>query len=161
VHSVARDWFALPEEPRLTLHFGDGGTFMREADAETYSDYDLVLVDAFEAMGIADSVCSSLFFDACRARLADKGMMAINLWSRDRLSLDHILNYLADSFSGEMLRLPVGGKENVIALAGNLPGLKKRLKQLGERAETLERQMAVEFPLFLRTLRKSNRSFFF
>ncbi len=161
VHRVAHEWFALPDEPRMTLHFGDGGAFMREAAAERYSDYDLILVDAFEAMGIADSVCSSIFFDACRARLSDKGMLAINLWSRDRLSLDHILHYLTESFSGEMLRLPVGGKENVIALAGKLPGLKKRLKQLGERAATLERAMGVEFPSLLRTLRKSNRSFFF
>lgn len=161
VHSVAREWFALPDDPRLTVHFGDGGEFMRTADRDQFSNYDLILVDAFEAMGIADSVCSSIFFDACRQRLADKGMMAINLWSRDRLSLDHILSYLADSFSGEMLRLPVGGKENVIALAGNLPGIKKRLKQLGNRAEALERQMAIEFPVLLRLLRKSNRSFFF
>ena len=161
VHSVARQWFALPDDPRMTLHFGDGGEFMHEADREHYDDYDLILVDAFEAMGIAGSVCSSVFFDACRERLSNTGMMAINLWSRDRVSLDHILHYLADSFSGEMLRLPVGGKENVIALAGNLPGMKKRLKQLGDRAEGLEREMAVEFPVFLRTLRKSNRSFFF
>lgn len=161
VHNVARQWFSLPEDPRMTLHFGDGGEFMREADLEQFCNYDLILVDAFEAMGIADSVCSSVFFDACHQRLSDKGMMAINLWSRDRFNLDHILNYLADSFSGEMLRLPVGGKENVIALAGNLPGMKKRLKQLGDRAVDLERQMAVEFTVFLRTLRKSNRSFFF
>ena len=161
VHSVARQWFALPDDPRMSLHFGDGGEFMREADRDLHDDYDLILVDAFEAMGIADSVCSSVFFDACRERLSDKGVMAINLWSRDRVGLDHILNYLADSFSGEMLRLPVGGKENVIALAGNLPGMKRRLKQLSDRAESLEHEMGVEFPVFLRTLRKSNRSLFF
>lgn len=161
VHRVARDWFALPDEPRLSLHFGDGGEFICEADREQYQDYDLILVDAFEAMGIADSVCSSRFFDACRERLGEKGMLAINLWSRDRFSLDQILHYLADSFAGELLRLPVGGKENVIALAGRLPGVKRRLKQLGARAESLERTMHVEYPLLLRTLRKSNRSFFF
>ncbi len=161
VYSVARQWFELPDDPRMTLHFGDGGEFMRSADPAQHGNYDLILVDAFEAMGISDSVCSSVFFDACRGRLSDRGMMAINLWSRDRVSLDHILDYLADSFSGEMLRLPVGGKENVIALAGTLPGMKRRLKQLGDRAEQLERKMGVEFPVFLRTLRKSNRSFFF
>jgi hypothetical protein len=68
---------------------------------------------------------------------------------------------MGNSFDSEVLRLPVGGKENVIALAGNLPGLKRRLKKLGEQAQAMELQMAVEFPQLLRTLRKSNRTFFF
>lgn len=161
VYATARDWFALPDAPRLRVHIDDGAAFVRRAAAAHADPYDLILIDAFEAMGIADSVCAATFFDNCRTLLAREGMVAMNLWSRDRLALDHILHQLGSSFDGELLRLPVGGKENVIALAGTLPGLKRRLKQLGTRATELEQQMEVEFPQLLRTLRKHNRWFFF
>lgn len=161
VYATARAWFALPDEPRLTVHIDDGAAFVRRAAASHSVGYDLILIDAFEAMGIADSVCASTFFDNCHTLLNREGMVAMNLWSRDRHSLEHILNQLGSSFNGELLELPIGGKENVIALAGTLTALKRRLKKLGEHAKSLEQRLGVEYPYFLRALRKHNRSFFF
>ncbi|PKM43324.1 MAG: spermine synthase [Gammaproteobacteria bacterium HGW-Gammaproteobacteria-1] len=158
VHRLARDFFQLPDDPRLTLHFADAADFIRQADAG-YSDYDLVLVDAFTADGVAQETCGLSFFEACRTRLAAGGVLAANLWSGDRIRLDDIINDLGDAFDGRLLRLPVEGKANVIALVMQQGKPRRELRRLDPLARDLQKALDLEFASFLNTLRKNNRYF--
>ncbi len=160
VYKVARGYFRLPDDPRLTMHFADAGDFIRQAAPE-YGNYDLILVDAFTAEGIARSTCGLSFFESCRARLAPQGVLAANLWSGDFIKLTDILQDISDNFEGRTLRLPVEGKANVIGLATQQGSPKKELRRLAERARALQMRTGVEFAVFLNQLRRENGRWWF
>jgi spermidine synthase len=158
VHRLARDFFQLPDDPRLTLHFADAADFIRQADAD-YGGYDLILVDAYTADGVAQGTSGLSFFEACRTRLTAEGVLAANLWSGDRIRLDDIINDLGDAFDGRLLRLPVEGKANVIALVTQQGKPRRELRRLDPLARDLQKTLDMEFASFLNTLRKNNRYF--
>lgn len=160
VVDIAHDYFALPKDERLHIHLGDAGRFIREADLEHFSQYDLIVTDAFLDTGIAYAVCGLAFLDACRARLSPRGCMAINLWTEDHHYTDDYLNDLKTSFDNQILRLPVQGKENLIVLATQQTAPRKQLRRLKERARQLEQHYSLEFTVLLRHMRKANRLFF-
>jgi len=156
VSDVAHSHFFLPQDERIHIHIDDGGHFIRTADMGAYSDYDAIFVDAFLGNGIARSVCGMSFYDACRDRLAEGGVLSINLWSGDFISARDMLDDLRDSFDGNTLQLPVEGKDNIIALATKGMKLKKQLRNLAERSKALETLTGIEYNLFYRQLRKNN-----
>jgi spermidine synthase len=156
VTAVAHSHFQLPQDERLSIHIDDGGHFMRNADMGRFGNYDGIFVDAFLGKGIARSVCGMSFYDACRDRLAKGGVLSINLWSGDFISARDMLEDIGHSFDGNILQLPVDGKDNIIALAGRGMKLKTQLRKLGERHKALEQQTGVEYTLLYRQLRKAN-----
>lgn len=158
VYEVARSHFHLPDDPRLVPHFADAADFIRRADV-AHSDYDLILVDAFTADGVAQATSGLSFFEACRTRLAADGVLAANLWSADSIKLDDIISDLSDAFDGRLLRLPVDGKANVIALTTQQGKPRRELRRLDKQATTLQQQLGLEFSAFLNRLRKNNRYF--
>lgn len=156
VYEVARSHFALPADQRLTLHFDDAGHFVRNRpDGETQR-YDLILVDAFVDNGIARTVCGISFFEACRNLLADNGILSMNLWNGDFITAREMLEDIRDSFDGNVLQLPVEGKDNTIALAGNGARMKRQLRQLKQRALELGQQTGIEYSAFVKQLKKHN-----
>ena len=161
VEEVAHSHFFLPRDERLHVTIDDGGHFMRTADMGEYADYDAIFVDAFLSAGIARSVCGISFYDACRDRLAAGGVLSINLWNGDFIRARDMLVDIRDSFDGNVLSLPVEGKDNIIALATNGNNMKKQLRKLEERSTQLELATGVEYNIFLRTLRKNNSWFSF
>jgi spermidine synthase len=161
VSEVAHSHFKLPNDPRLSITIDDGGHFMRTAEMDEYGKYDVIFVDAFLGNGIARSVCGMSFYDACRDRLAEGGVLSINLWNGDFIRARDMLIDIRDSFDGNVLQLPVEGKDNVIALATKGAKLKKQLRKLDDRSKALERLTSVEYGIFLRNLRKSNSWFAF
>lgn len=158
VYKIARGYFHLPEDPRLTLYFADAADFIRQADADL-SGYDLILLDAFTADGVAQGTCGLSFFEACRTRLAATGVLAANLWSGDSVRLEDVISDLSDAFDGRLLRLPVDGKANIIALVTQQGKPRRDLRRLDQAARELQQQLGLEFITFLKTLRRNNRFF--
>lgn len=156
VYRVARSHFQLPDDPRLAVHFADAADFIRQADA-SHSGYDLILVDAFTADGVAQGTCGLSFFEACRTRLADAGVLVANLWSGDTTKLDDVIGDLGDAFDGRLLRLPVDGKANVIALVTQEGKPRRDLRRLDRQAAELQQRLGLEFTIFLNRLRRNNR----
>jgi spermidine synthase len=159
VSEVAHSHFYLPHDERLRITIDDGGHFIRSADMEEFGNYDVIFVDAFLGNGIARSVCGMSFYDACRDRLAEGGVLSINLWNGDFIRAKDMLEDIRDSFDGNVLQLPVEGKDNIIALATKGAKLKKQLRRLEEHAKELEKSTGIEFGVFLRHLRKNNTWF--
>lgn len=155
VHTVAERFFGLPQDPRLTVHHQDAAEFVRRLDPAR-SSYDLIWVDAFVADGIAGSVCRTGFYDQLRTVSSDWATLAVNLWSGDQVDLEELLDHIRAAFN-IAYRLPVEGRENIIALAPTSPLTRRRLGHLAERAKLLEEQTGVEMGVFLRHLRKANR----
>lgn len=73
---VARETFALTEDPRLTVIIEDGRTFLNRADAT----YDVVLIDAFKSAGsIPYQLATRESMQRCYDLLSSDGILAMNL----------------------------------------------------------------------------------
>lgn len=111
--NLSRGYFQLPENDQVRIHCADGYHFVQNT-SET--SYDLILVDAFDDVGMAPSIYSAGFFSECLHRLAERGVVSLNLWSSDQQKLKEIEGSLAGSFVGT-LYLPVPDRGNIVALA--------------------------------------------
>jgi spermidine synthase len=160
VVKIARSHFGLPMDPRLQITVAEGSSYIRQKYQENANDYDMLIIDAFDHEGLAESVRNEAFFDACRAFLNQKGILVMNLWSTDKPLFEQIAWFLGRTFDWRVLFLPARKRGNVIAIAfsGEMPKL--TLKQLKIRAEQLERQYQIEFPVFVKDIRKNNTEVF-
>lgn len=155
VVQVAREHFALPDDPRMRIHAADGLSFLNDAPSDL-SGYDLVLVDAYDHTGLAPSVTQPDFFAAARDRLGPQGILAINLSRSQKALYRQALRSLRRSFPRGVLRLPVIEKGNEIALALRAPAPLGSPKRLEGRARALRQRTGLEFPDFLDHLRRHN-----
>jgi spermidine synthase len=156
VERVARSHFHLPDSPRLHVEIADAGEFMKSAPLPEFGAYQMILIDAFAATGIAKSVSGLHFFESCRERLAQEGIIAVNLWARDSVGLGVMIDTMRDGLDTSVLRLPIVDKDNIIALAGNFASTRRTGRLLSERARDFQSRYEVEFPAFLRVLRYNN-----
>ena len=161
VVKIARSYFGLPLDPRLKIVIDDGGDYIRQR-YETYREhYSLIFIDAFDHEGVAPSVRSEAFFDACKALLKKDGILIMNLWGgTSNPEFQQISLWLGRVFNWQTLFLPVHDKSNIIALAFNDYSPTHTLKDLRLRAIELEDQYQLEFTAFLRDLKKHNASTF-
>ncbi|MFN2309635.1 MAG: spermidine synthase [Gammaproteobacteria bacterium] len=153
VVELARRYFQVPEDPRLSLHLGDGAEFLRAAPAR---QYDLILVDAFDAHGLHPSSCAAPFYDDCRRALSETGVLSANLWVKPGSGYRDILRAMQDGFGGPVLRLPVEQRANLIALAPVRRFSRQDLKQLREPARALAARLDLDLPDQLRRLEHAN-----
>jgi spermidine synthase len=73
-----------PDDARFRVELGDGARFVRHARQR----FNLLLVDGYDARGIAPALSTPRFYSDCRASLADGGVMVVNLFgSRTRAHL--------------------------------------------------------------------------
>lgn len=156
VVQVARDYFRLPDDPRLKIHIGDGGEHIRQAARHGWKRYDLLLIDAYDHDAMSTSVDGLAFFDACRELLRPQGIMAINLWGANNPDFERTAAHIGRSFDEKVLYVPVNNRDNIIAL-GFSPAIPiPSLQQLRRKAEFMETQTQIEFPVFLKDLKKYN-----
>lgn len=153
VVELARGYFQLPEHERLQIQITDGASFL--SDCREHS-FDLILIDAFDSVGVHPSVCTREFHHAVRRALASDGVVSINLWTTPGSSHETQLRNMALGFDGQVLRLPVEQRANLIALGLDRSRSRQELKQLREPARRLEDRYGLEFPKQLRSLQHHN-----
>jgi spermidine synthase len=74
---LARRFFDLPDNDRMTMYTTDGRAYLREYIAR----YDLILVDAYDHMTIPRDIKTAQAFEAYRNHLETKGVLAMNVIS--------------------------------------------------------------------------------
>lgn len=159
VVKVAHGYFNVPEkDPRLNIHIGDGYLFVQERYYQADARYDLLLVDAYDHVGMAASVGVQPFFDACAGLLTSQGVMSINLWGSDRPLFHQTMDRINQSFEGKTMTLPVENKGNVIGLATNRVVTQASLKKLKSTVEQQELHLNINLPKSLHGLTRQNRS---
>jgi spermidine synthase len=79
VVAIAREYFALPDDPRIRITIGDGRRFLEHAEGITW---DLILVDAFDDFEIPARLVTEEFIRTGRSHLTDDGVMAYNVIGR-------------------------------------------------------------------------------
>lgn len=134
VVAAARQFFKLPDDPkRLNIVIADGAQFVAENDKR----YDLILVDGFDEDARPGELDTLPFYQMCRARLNDNGVMAVNLLGRSR-GFATSLERIREAFDTRALAFPSTDSGNVIALAATGEPIRIALDDLKEQAENLK-----------------------
>jgi len=133
VVAAARQFFKLPEDDRrLAIEIGDGTAFV----AATRRRYDLILIDGFNAKGHAGALDTLRFYRHCRARLTAQGVLATNLFTRNRSARPSV-ERIASAFDGRVLALAPCDSGNTVALAAAGDPIDADLAEITERAQAL------------------------
>ncbi|NQZ53969.1 MAG: spermidine synthase [Piscirickettsiaceae bacterium] len=160
VVKVAHAYFNVPEnDPRLNIHIADGYLFVQQRYYQADADYDLLLVDAYDHIGMSASIGVQAFFDACAGVLTSRGVMSINLWGSDKPLFNQTMTRINQSFEGRTMTLPVENKGNVIGLAMMKTITHAALKKMKKPVEQQEINFNINLPKSLRGLMRQNRTF--
>jgi spermidine synthase len=136
VVAAARQFFKLPDDPkRLNIVIADGAQFIAEND----KSYDLILVDGFDEDARPGELDTLPFYQMCRARLNNNGIMAVNLLGRSR-GYAASLERLREAFDGRALAFPSCASGNVIALAATGDPIRIALDDLKEQADAMQEE---------------------
>lgn len=130
VVAAARQFFKLPEDARrMTIEIADGTSYV----ASTRRRYDLILVDGFNAKGHAGALDTLAFYRHCRRRLGPQGLLATNLFSRNKSARPSV-SRIAAAFDQRVAVLAPCDSGNTIAVAAVGDHVDIELPELTERA---------------------------
>ncbi|PSJ18673.1 fused MFS/spermidine synthase [Nitrosomonas supralitoralis] len=136
VVAAARQFFKLPEDPlRLDIVIADGSQYIAEHD----KTYDLILVDGFDANARPGKLNMLPFYQMCRSRLNNNGILVVNLLGRSR-GYHASLERIRTSFDERALAFPSCDSGNVIAVAATGEKIEIALNELKKQALELKQK---------------------
>lgn len=134
VVAAAHQFFKLPDDPlRIEIIIDDGARFVTQTD----KTWDLILVDGFDEDARPGELDTLPFYQLCRSRLNNNGIMAVNLLGRSR-GYKTSVERITEAFDGRALAFPSSESGNVIALAAAGNEIRFHLDELKEQAEGLK-----------------------
>jgi len=135
-----RDAFSLPpEDDRFNVVVGDGAAFI----AEPKQRFDLLLVDMFDAIGIAAAAGTFDFYRNAHAALSNRGLLVANL-SGDLPNRAAHLARIRESFGDNVLVSPVEDGCNHVVFAFQDRHFEPRWKWIASQARALEKHYDIE-----------------
>jgi spermidine synthase len=153
VVAAARQFFKLPEDTRrLAIEIAEGTAYV----AATRRRFDLILVDGFDAKGHAGALDTVSFYRHCRARLTPQGMLATNLFTRNKSARPSI-ERIATAFDERALALAPCDSGNRVALAAVGEPIDIDLADLSARARVLRDQTGLNLLPTLARFARANR----
>jgi len=134
VVAAARQFFKLPEDPlRLKIEIDDGVAFVLNST----QTYDLILVDGFDADARAGGLDTVPFYQAARARLNDRGIMAVNLLGRSK-GFEVSVERINKAFDNRAIAFPSCDSGNAICFAAAGDAINASLDDLKDQALELK-----------------------
>jgi spermidine synthase len=151
VVAAARQYFKLPGDPeRLQIEIGDGVEYVAAATG----NFDLILVDGFDSHARAGALDSVPFYQLCRGRLSDSGILAVNLLRRSRACVLGV-ERLKEAFQGRVFSLPATEGGNTIAFAAQGKTVSAPFPALFERALKLKQESRLDLLPLLEKMRRA------
>lgn len=92
---IARDYFDLPDDPRLRVHAMDGADFV----AQSKTRYDMIIIDAFSGYTIPSVLIDATAAKQYARHLKRSGVVAINLISEYKARHADLAHTLVETFS--------------------------------------------------------------
>jgi spermidine synthase len=140
VHSVARHYFALPDDSLVQVHIDDANLYMQQNRQIS----DLILTDIYSDDGMNEIQLSIPFLEHCFRSLSDSGILVFNLWDQGKGTHPRAKQALGEVFDGNLLACPVeDGNLIVFAFKGGLPQINHR--HLQPQVKRLSKKLA--FPV--------------
>lgn len=143
-----REEFHVPaNDHRFRIVCDDGARYI----AHSSEPIDVVVVDAFDAIGLAPTLADTDFYEQAARRLSSNGVLVMNFSGVQERYVLHIKRIRA-AFGGSTLLVPVIADDNLLLFA-----FKKRIDlpttaKYEARAQRLQARLALEFPRYLRRI---------
>jgi len=154
---LGQNYFFVPKSPRIRYFHGDAAAYIK---APGKTAYDLILVDLYDDLGMAQVLEKYGFYQRIKAMLSPQGLAVFNLWtSYDQLG-QHLLSLLRQAFGQGLLQLPMVETANLIAFCGDLQTLRLPPRELKARAQRLEQASRVPLCRQAKLLLKDNQQLF-
>jgi spermidine synthase len=150
VNYIARQYFKLPDDPaRLAVVIGDGADYMT-AGGRTF---DYILVDGFDADARSGVLDTLPFYQACRSRLSENGLLCVNLLGRNKGFAASVAR-LHEAFAGRCVVFPPCASGNTIAFASGGAPVATTLDAMQEKALQLKQATRLDLLPTLKRLRQ-------
>ncbi len=140
-----RDEFRVPaDDDRFRIVCDDGARYM----ANRSENIDVLIVDAFDRIGLAPTLATTDFYTQAAQRLSPDGLLVMN-FSGDTQRYSTHIKQIGVAFSGSKALLPVTTDDNLVLFT-----FKKRISlattaRYESRAQRLQARLALEFPRYL------------
>jgi spermidine synthase len=153
VINISRTLFDVPDDDaRFSVVEGDGIAYLKNiATAAPDALPEVLMIDAFDGVGIPPDFCTQRFFDDCAAALKHEGIFVINLWGSDK-KFDIYWSRIANSFNDQVLKLPTGKPGNIIVFGFKGQHQSLTFAKLMARAQDLESHSQIDFLKYVETL---------
>lgn len=121
---ISRDFFDLPEEPKLRVHIADGIDYL----TTTKQRYDMIIVDAFSGYDIPPSLLEPVAIELYHRHIVDGGIVALNFISEYKAHRRRLAHTIIDRFSRAFPHLlmvqsdpdfPKGKEQNFVLAASD------------------------------------------
>ena len=119
------------------------------------SSFDYILVDGFDPEARTGPLDTLPFYQACRARLTQSGILAVNLLGRDR-TFPASVERLNQAFDGRLAVFPSCDSGNTIAFATGGDAVDVSLDDMRARASQLKKDTRLDLLPTLSRLQLSN-----
>ncbi|MBK8317126.1 MAG: spermidine synthase [Betaproteobacteria bacterium] len=140
IEFIARQYFKLPDDPRrLDVVIGCGADYMLSGDRQ----FDLLLADGFDADARAGALDTVPFYQACRARLSDRGLFGANLLGHNK-GFQGSVERIKSAFDNRAAVFPSCDSGNTIAFATGGEPVDLSLEEMRERAVKLKKDHGLD-----------------
>lgn len=153
VIKLAHGYFFLPENhSRLNIYCSDAEKFISQQDTPSY---DLILVDAFDALGPIDNLSSQQTLETLKKLLGKDGILCLNWWNRITDQFPQRYKRINKLFERRTLKLVLERKNgNSLIFAFNSSAPIADTKALQQQANTLKRTLGVDAPYYLQMMKR-------
>jgi spermidine synthase len=143
-----RDEFRIPhDDDRFRVVLDDGVRYVERSE----EPMDVLLIDAFDADGIAPSLASADFYSSAARQLTENGTLVMNFWGPCERYVDNLAHARA-AFGDSMLLVPVAGDANVLLFAFKRTPPQAITDELEAVAQRLQMRLLLDFPRYLRRI---------
>ncbi len=143
-----REEFCIPkDDERFRVVHDDGARYVEQLS----EPMDVLLIDAFDAEGIALSLAKSDFYASAARQLTENGMLVMNFWGPCDRYTDNLAQARA-AFGDSLLLVPVSGDVNVLLFAFKQVPPQAITDELEAVAQKLQMRLTLDFPRYLRRI---------
>jgi spermidine synthase len=147
VIALRQEFFIPEDDERFRVVHDDGARYLERLD----EPMDVLLIDAFDADGIALSLAKSTFYASAARQLMENGVLIMNFWGPCERYVDNLVHARA-SFGDSLLLVPVYGDANVLMFAFKQSPLQSITDDLDSLARRLQMRLTLDFPRYLRRI---------
>jgi len=138
---IAKDFFDVPFDERFKVILQDGRDYLANQNPDVR--YDIIFTDTIIGNGYTPyRLATQEFYQLCQTHLSENGVLAVNLFQRERFYADKVKTIQAVFAQVYLCPLAVG---NTVVLATNSPPL--QLPEILERIQGLQKDYHFAFPL--------------
>lgn len=139
-----REQFCVPpDDHRFRIVHDDGADYITTLTEPV----DVILVDAFDPIGIAPSLADSDFYAQAASRLSPNGVLVMNL-SGERARYAPHIDRICAAFDGSTIMVPVIADDNDLLFAFKKKIVLTDTDEYSARAHDLQSALDLEFPRY-------------